>query len=182
MSDAVSTTEVWKAIAGYEGLYSVSNMGRVRRELSRHCRSIRILSPMLTKKGSYQRVALHDRENKKKFFFVARLVAVAFVPLVEGKNQVNHIDGSKANNQDANLEWTTASENMFHRYQILGQKAVNGENHGKHKLTNEQVVDMRACYAAGERITYIAKRFSIANKTASQIIKMKSWKHVIPSS
>lgn len=76
----------------------------------------KVLKPGITNKG-YQIVNLQmDRQGK--VFTVHRLVAITFIPLVEGKNFVNHIDGNKLNNNSDNLEWVTNSENMDHAIKL----------------------------------------------------------------
>lgn len=100
--------EVWKPIKGYEGLYEVSNMGRVK---SLRWPSPKILSP--EKPGGYCRIQLY--KNKKKIrMLVHRLVASAFIPNPYNKPEVNHIDGDKENNKVDNLEWVTGKENTNH--------------------------------------------------------------------
>lgn len=99
--------EVWKDIEGYEGLYQVSNLGRVHS-----------LYKNLILKGSedswgYLQVKLYKngiKSNKK----MHRLVAQAFIPNPENKPEVNHIDEDKTNNKLSNLEWSTAKENSNH--------------------------------------------------------------------
>lgn len=100
--------EQWKAVAGTQGRIEVSNMGRMRSNL----RDGRILKPQHDNKG-YQRISVTlDRERQR--YKVHREVAVAFLPRVAGKTQVNHIDGNKDNNAANNLEWVTNSENAHH--------------------------------------------------------------------
>ena len=99
--------EVFRPIEGYERLYEVSNMGRVR---SLKYGKKKILKPVMTKFG-YLRVGLH-KEGKQKLFFVHRLVTQAFIPNPEGLPQINHIDEDKTNNVVDNLEWCDHRYNM----------------------------------------------------------------------
>lgn len=108
--------EAWKDIAGYEGLYQVSNFGRVK-SLGRIDRfnkkwDARILIPHCVGKN-YLAVGL-CKDGVVKSRRVHRLVAEAFIPNPQGKPQVNHKDGNKGNNFASNLEWSTNSENQIH--------------------------------------------------------------------
>lgn len=103
--------ETWKAIEGYEGLYEVSNLGRVK-SLSRLRVKEHLLSQFKNHEG-YKRVNLWKNNSSKKYS-VHRLVAEAFIPNPESKPQVNHIDENKQNNSVENLEWVTAIENHNH--------------------------------------------------------------------
>ena len=99
--------EIWKDIEGYEGFYSVSNLGRVysrRRE--------RFLTPIITKMG-YQRVHLSVDGNVETRA-IHRLVAQAFIPNPENKPTVNHINEVKTDNRVENLEWATNLEQNIH--------------------------------------------------------------------
>lgn len=111
--------EVWKPVKDYEGLYEVSNLGRVR-SLDRKVRGgVRVykgkIRRLMRNWDGYLRVAL-TKDGNAKVFFVHRLVSMAFIPNPEGKSQVNHIDGVKSNNVLENLEWVSASENGLHAY------------------------------------------------------------------
>ena len=99
--------ELWKDIKGYEGLYQVSNLGRVKRVTTS-----RILKGCKDKDG-YLKVIL-CKNNIKSTKTVHRLVAQAFIPNTENKLEVNHIDEDKANNTVNNLEWSTRKENLNH--------------------------------------------------------------------
>ncbi|WAX14850.1 DNA endonuclease [Enterococcus phage EF36P1] len=99
--------EVWKDVAGYEGLYQVSNLGRVKRAttgkvLKGYKNTTEYLGVNLCKNGKHKTHKIH------------RLVAQAFIPNPENKPQVNHIDEDKTNNMASNLEWMTAKENSNH--------------------------------------------------------------------
>ena len=111
--------EVWKDVVGYEGYYQVSNLGNVKsvdRYVSNNSKQMlvkgRLMNLKQDKKG-YLRVNL-SKNNHVTFTPVHRLVAMAFIPNLENKPQVNHIDGVKTNNNVSNLEWVTNLENMQH--------------------------------------------------------------------
>lgn len=97
--------EEWKDIKGYEGLYQVSNLGRVKRH-------DRILKQAYSDRG-YSLVCI-SKNNKPKTFRVHRLVAESFIQNQENKPTVNHIDEDKTNNAVFNLEWATMREQNNH--------------------------------------------------------------------
>lgn len=99
--------EIWLPVQGYEGLYEVSDHGRVRSGKV-------ILKPHHMNNG-YDNVSLF-KNGKYKFFGIHRLVALAFVPNESRLPQVNHKDGNKRNNFASNLEWCSASRNIQHAY------------------------------------------------------------------
>ena len=111
--------EIWKPIAGYEGVYEVSNLGKVKslkRKVIRSGKSMfvhgGILKPNIIN-GGYEQIKLF-KSGKAKMFLVHRLVAETFLPNPKKLPQVNHIDGNKLNNKLENIEWCTAKENMVH--------------------------------------------------------------------
>ena len=111
--------EVWIDVVGYEGLYQVSNLGRVKNlkrkvPYAKGMRTIpeRILRNHINECG-YVYVRLY-KDAKGKNIKLHRIVAQAFIKNPENKRCVNHIDGNKQNNRAENLEWVTHSENMQH--------------------------------------------------------------------
>lgn len=106
--------EIWKDIEGYEGLYQVSDLGRVKSLIRYHNTSWRILTPRLQHNG-YLMVTL-SKNNIKNQISVHRLVAFTFISNPENKKCVNHKDGNKQNNTLANLEWVTNRENSAHHF------------------------------------------------------------------
>lgn len=110
--------EVWKDIEGYEGLYQVSNLGRVlslaRTRKNRWGQDVpvleRILTPRINDKG-YLRVAL-SKDDVSKDFFIHRLVAMAFIPNPNNYPIINHMNEVKTDNRVENLEWCTHKYNV----------------------------------------------------------------------
>ena len=114
--------EIWKDIKGYEGLYQVSNLGRIssntgyikRKDGRLFFKEGRILKNTSSGVGYYQVKLCKDaiKINIRNH----RAVAEAFIPNPENKPEVNHIDGNKQNNRVDNLEWCSYNENLKHAY------------------------------------------------------------------
>ena len=115
-----NSKEIWRDVVGYEGLYQVSNLGRVK-SLSRYVKcSItsnglmlkkeRFLTETVDEKG-YIRVKL-SRDGESKRYRVHRLVATAFIPNDNNLPEVDHIDANRANNHASNLRWVTHHQNI----------------------------------------------------------------------
>lgn len=134
--------EEWRRIEDYPN-YIVSNRGKVKCIAKRVNASdcVKKVDYLLTQhkdKCGYLKVGLSNNKGRK-FCSVHRLVATAFIPNVNNKPQVNHIDGDKTNNNASNLEWCTASENCKHSYIYLHrQSSFKGKKHtdeSKRKLS-----------------------------------------------
>lgn len=119
--------EEWRDIQGFEGVYQVSNLGRVKRvsRVDTYTRSDthkvcerrvadKILKPAVTQ--DYYEVNL-VRGDSSQYRRVHRIVAEAFIPNPFNLPQINHIDGNKENNEVSNLEWCTSRENVAHASQ-----------------------------------------------------------------
>ena len=116
--------EVWKPVNGYEGLYEVSNFGRVRRIFRYGRPYMTLCKPKITKDGYFESTLF--KENKPTWIRTHRIVANAFCDNPDNKPEVNHIDGNKLNNCADNLEWCTSSENQLHAYRTGLQSASGG--------------------------------------------------------
>lgn len=123
--------EVWKDVVGYEGLYEVSNLGRVKSLVRKlgdgtgkgFSTKEKILKT--SKSNNYKQAHLYNL-NKFKSRLIHRMVATAFIPNPLNKPQVNHIDGVKSNNVASNLEWVTAKENQLHAIKTGLSKSRRG--------------------------------------------------------
>lgn len=105
----------WAPVAGYRGVYEVSDAGAVRRVRAGRGTRAKELVPYSAGAG-YLQVGLRTPGSRKKFY-VHRLVASAFLGgSPPGKPEVNHKDGDKTNNSVDNLEWVSHSENHKHAY------------------------------------------------------------------
>lgn len=102
--------EEWRDVIGYEGLYQVSNFGRVRSLNYRKRKEHRLLKPVYSKSNGYYDVVL-SKNQKHKHHRVHKLVAMAFVSGYKEGLFVNHKDENKLNNHAENLEWITQSAN-----------------------------------------------------------------------
>ena len=112
----MNQNEIWKPVVGYEGLYEVSDLGRIKSVLKilksgNRMRKYkeRIITPQHTKDG-YLYVHLY-KEGKCKRLLVHRVVMLAFVPNTENKPQIDHINTQKDDNRLENLRWATPKEN-----------------------------------------------------------------------
>lgn len=119
--------EIWKDIEGYEGLYHISNFGRVKSlsKIIKGRNSNRVIKEKIrTIFLSYGYLGLLlCNDNKQKKFLIHRLIAKAFIENPDKKHIVNHIDGNKLNNSIENLEWVNIRENCCHSY--LGKKTTS---------------------------------------------------------
>lgn len=111
--EKIIISEEWRPVIGYEGLYEVSSLGKVK-SVSRLDDNRRFLSSkqlcLFSDKDNYKRVNLWKNGHMKQYP-VHRLVANAFIPNPHGYPCVNHLDENKANNVIDNLEWCSFARN-----------------------------------------------------------------------
>ena len=132
--------EIWKDIESYEGLYQISNLGRVKslgKGKSNNSKE-RIMKAGKDKKNGYLSVILY-KDGKKKYCKVHRLVAFVFLPNPDNLPQVNHIDEDKTNNRVENLEFCDAKYNSNYgtRTQRVSKSQTNYPNKSKKVLCVE---------------------------------------------
>lgn len=158
--------EEWTDIKDYEGLYQVSNFGRVRSldrlDGSNHRLKGRILKPIKQTHG-YLHVCLY-KNGSQSIKKIHRLVAQAFISNPENKLDVNHIDENKTNNMLSNLEWVTRKENVNH--------GTRNERAGKSNsiaiiATNIKTGESTEFYGSNE----CARQFGLSQGNIAKVLK-----------
>jgi hypothetical protein len=173
--------ERWLSVIGYEGVYEVSNWGKVRRIApwfdGRKTQPKEDIVGKITKSG-YRRVSL-QYNGKPKEFAVHRLVAAAFIgPLPSSVHQVNHKNGERSDNRLENLEYLTPSENQLHACRVLHRPSRPGSKHPLAKLKEIDVIEMRALHSDGWTGKDIAAKFGVSAGSVCWILKRKTWSHI----
>lgn len=177
--------EIWKSIKGYENVYEISSLGRVRSSEKETIRNngrklktnARILKTHKDHNG-YVRIVIFFRGSRKTHK-VHRLVAEAFLDNPESKLAINHKNNDRSDNRLENLEWCTQKENMeFCKKQ---NRLVNkkGEEHASSVLTEIEVLEIRRLYSTGNYTTNdLGEKYNVNFSTISDITRRKTWKHI----
>jgi hypothetical protein len=176
--------EIWKDVIGYEGLYQVSNLGRVkklpepkRKDKRGHIRGRDgcIRKPCMIS-GGYHGINL-SKNGTQKPFKIHRLVITHFKPNPTHLPQVNHIDCNKLNNRVDNLEWCTRKQNMEHAAKHGLLVAMKGTTNPAAKLNESQVRAIRSSWGKipTEQLSEI---YHVSQTTIIEIKSRKSWVHL----
>jgi hypothetical protein len=159
----------WRDVVGFEGVYKVSNAGRV----------INVKSTFPLKSfeggGSYWRVWLHDHRGRRKLKSIHTLVLEAFVCPKPAGMEASHKDGYRHNNALSNLEWTTKKEN--HAMKLLHGTLRVGEKSLHSKLKNEDVLCIVSRVKSGESRRLLAKEYGVNATSIDKIMRGKTWGH-----
>lgn len=179
--------EEWRPVVGFERLYSVSNLGRVRRDAGGggNAKPGRILSQHHDRKG-YVKVCLCPGDGRRNSYRIHRLVLAAFdgqAPTAE--HQANHLNGNKTDNRPENLEWATNAENMAHAVAagFLKGKA-RGEKNPAAKLTRGQVEWILHLFVTSEStigdlaLEFFGSKDPTPYMRVRRIVTRKTWAHV----
>ena len=177
-SDAV---EIWKDIPGYEGRYQASNTGQIKalaRKRKNGVMSVERILKQQTWPLGYKKVTLCNDDNCNKTLFVHRLVALAFINNPNNLPFINHKDENPSNNFVDNLEWCTRIYNANYGHRL---EKTRGENNKVHKLTEQQVIEIRKAYKRMDRqygSVALARKYGITHSTILDIVKKEKWKHI----
>lgn len=162
-----NTCEIFIPIKGWEGLYEISNIGRVK-SLSRYkC----FLKP-LPKKVGYLQINLKGK-GVSKYYLIHRLVAIHFIDNPNGYSCVNHLDNNRSNNNMDNLEWCSHEMNSAHMKSQNRQ--AFGEKNAKAKLKESDVTEIINLRSCGLTLQAIADRYSVTKQSIHSIVKQKTW-------
>ena len=152
--------EIWKPIPGFEGWYSVSNLGRIRRDHSRPGTYIGRILKWHPNHDGYAQVGL-SKDAVQSTHPIHKLVARAFLGVPPKGQEVNHKDGDKWNPRLSNLEYGTHLYNMRHSRDVINtftpsrargdyngsrkhpERLIRGEAHHKAKITEADVREIR---------------------------------------
>lgn len=176
--------EIWKDIPQFEGIYQISNLGRMKsltqsfiskKDGRKWTIKGKILKTPLSSTGYPRKICKHNGISKG--FKIHRLVASTFIPNPKNKPFINHKNGIKTDNTVSNLEWCTHKENMDHALKNGLLKILSGENHKSSKLTWKQVDEIRNKY---KKNTYgykaLAQEYNVTPPNIKSIIENKTWK------
>jgi hypothetical protein len=168
--------EEWRPVVGWEGVYDVSSLGRIRRvKTSGNSKAGHILKPQLNRDG-YPLIRFR-KPGVAKMKAIHKAVAEAFLGPCPDGLEVNHIDFDKQNCRANNLEYTTRRNNMLHAY-ASGRMAARGEKHGHSHLQDDQVHQICRMFESGHDVTFIAEFFGTKKRYVSGVVYGKTYKHI----
>lgn len=160
--------EIWKDVIGHEGLYKVSNQGNVM-SFRKNINGVNVGSKMC---NGYMSVSF----GRGKTALIHKVVAMAFLHKIDGKNQINHKNGKRDDNRVENLEWVNNSENNKHAFDVLKRKPTwlgrSGILFHETKKINQYTLDgvfIREWYNARE----IHRNLGLSYKNISSVCKGK---------
>ena len=165
------TEEEWRPVAGYEGFYEVSSLGRVR---SYHGREVKVLRGQVQWTG-YERTVL-QKNGIRKEYQTHRLVAAAFVGSRPDGWDVNHKSNIRNDNRAENLEYLTRRDNI--EYQRTCGTLALGERNGNAKLDRFKVLEIRRRHALGENRTKLAAEFGVTKYNITKVVSRENWASV----
>ena len=161
--------EIWKPIIGYENIYNISNLGRIK--------SIRnnIILKLHPDKDGYLRTNI-SKNGVRKNCYPHTEVAKSFLGSKPENKEINHKDTIKSNNYESNLEYVTSSENKIHAQENGLRKSRQGQNNSQVKLTKEQAKQIRELWKTGlYTMKQLGFQYGIADATVCRLVNNISW-------
>jgi len=157
--------ETWRPVVGYEGLYEVSSMGRIRTLNYLGSGFPKVLR--LSRRNGYLYKSF-SKENHKKTLAIHRVVAESFLGSPPENCEPNHLDGNKENNFADNLKWVTRSENISHSWGL-------GSSRGK---LRDQARKVLKYLSEGKSPKWISSYLGISRSTVSRIKLGRRWSYL----
>lgn len=178
---SAKNVEEWRPVVGWEGLYEVSSLGRVRslpRVVTGRDGVVQRVPGRIRKapvlRNGYPHVSLCSRpEGRLKVAAVHRLVAAAFIGPRPDGCETRHLDGDKTNNVLSNLAYGTVAENQADR--VLHGTSNRGTRCGSAKLTEDDVREIRA-RAASETRAALASAFGVTSSCIDNVVRRTTWR------
>ena len=162
--------EQWVSVVGYEGIYEVSSLGRLRNSRGK------ILRQEKTWAGYLRFKLQRNRVTKRRQ--VHCLVAEAFLGPCPPLHEVNHKNRVRGENHVGNLEYLTKSANIKHGFDALGgNPKTDGSQHWNHKLVEAEVIAIRAKRSVTP-LNQLASEFGVSMSTISMICNRRTWTHI----
>lgn len=168
--------EEWRAVVGWEGVYEVSNAGRIRRVL-RYRKPTGLLMPKVTRTG-YLCVGLRHSGRPRQWKTLHSLVLEAFVGARPAGMEGCHWNGDKSDNRLGNLRWDTKRGNAADDKRNAVKRGVRGERAKNAKLWPEAVRVIRAepeCFGSKKML---AGAFGVSQSTITLVQQRRHWGHV----
>lgn len=181
------TTEIWKDVDGTDSSYQVSNLGNVkgvdRISISKIGTPRKVKGKLLSNnskdKDGYILVGLRYSDRIEAYTKkVHRLVAQAFLPNIENKEQVNHKNGIKNDNRVENLEWVTSFENQTHSVKVLNKRILRGVEISNSRLTPELIAELKIIKPLFT-YTELQNLYGIHRCTIHLAVTGINWKHLM---
>jgi hypothetical protein len=171
-------TEGWLPVVGFEGIYEVSDHGRVRCIPARGGRAAGyILKLSLNRPGGYLKTDMSGGGKRVTNVHVHKLVLTAFVGPCPAGMECRHLDSNPTNNHLSNLQWASHATNEADK--VPRGTAPIGVKHGQAKLNDEKVREIRELCARGWSYQKIGCHVGVNKSTIHRVIVGKYWKHVI---
>lgn len=163
--------EILKDIEGFEGLYKVSNLGRLY-----SVRNNKFLKPTPNSLRTNRLYVKLYKDKKQYTFILPRLVAKAFLPNPDHLATVNHKDGNPLNNRVDNLEWLSNADNIRHAYRTGLQKS--GHERSTAKYTKQEVLNMYRLHDSGMSSNAIASLYEGSGRSIRRILSGERYKEL----
>lgn len=167
----------WKKIPNYS-LYECSNTGLIKTFNWKNSGKTRIMKPALDGSG-YLRTMLKRDDGVIHTIKVHRIVAQTWIDNPENKEEVNHKNAIKTDNNVENLEWATRAENLAHSLENDLQYVLKGEEIGNSILTEKQVLEIRARFIP-RRVTrdMLSQEYHVSPHTIKNVVTRRTWRHI----